>query len=130
MNNQFNFTYTAPTEEERKEIASIRKQYAPQEKKTESKIERLRRLDALVKNTAVCISLILGVVGCLIFGLGLTMILEWSLTVWGIILCAVGVAPMAIAYPVYKSVLERNKEKYGEEILALSEELLNGENER
>ena len=51
MSNQFNYRYTAPTEEERKEIDSIRRQYAPQEQ-TETKIERLRRLDALVKNTA------------------------------------------------------------------------------
>ena len=48
MNNQFNFKYTAPTEEERKEIDSIRRQYAPQEK-TETKLEKLRRLDGLVK---------------------------------------------------------------------------------
>ena len=40
MNNQFNFKYTAPTEEERKEIDSIRRQYTPQEK-TETKLERL-----------------------------------------------------------------------------------------
>ena len=36
MSNQFNFKYTAPTEEERKEIDSIRRQYAPVEK-TETK---------------------------------------------------------------------------------------------
>lgn len=124
MNNQFNYRYTAPTEEERKEIDSIRRQYAPQEK-TETKLERLRRLDALVKNTAVIWSLVFGVIGCLIFGLGLTMVLEWNILLWGIILMVVGSVPMALAYPVYKSVLDKGKAKYGDEILRLSEELLN-----
>ena len=124
MNNQFNFKYTAPTEEERKEIDSIRRQYASQEH-VESKIERLRRLDSLVKNTAIIWSLVLGVIGTLVFGLGLTMILEWSIWLWGIVLMVIGSVPMAIAYPVYKLALKKGKAKYGDEILRLSEELLN-----
>lgn len=124
MSNQFNFKYTALSQEERKEIDSIRRQYAPKEK-TETKIERLRRLDSLVKNTAVIWSLVLGVLGTLILGIGLTMILEWDIWLWGVLLMALGSIPMAIAYPVYKSVLEKYKTRYGEEILRLSEELLN-----
>ena len=124
MSNQFNFRYTAPTEEERKEIDSIRRQYAPQEK-TETKLERLRRLDSLVKNTAIIWSLVLGVFGCLIFGIGLTMVLEWSILLWGIVLMVIGSVPMAIAFPVYNKLLKKGKAKYGDEILRLSEELLN-----
>ena len=124
MSNQFNFRYTAPSQEERKEIDSIRRQYAPQEH-VESKIERLRRLDAIVKNTAIIWSLVFGVVGALIFGLGLTMILEWSIWLWGIVLMVLGCVPIAIAYPVYKLLLQKGKAKYGDEILSLSEELLN-----
>ena len=124
MNDQFNFKYIAPTEEERKEIDSIRRQYAPQEH-TESKIERLRRLDALVKNTAIIWSLVLGVLGTLIFGLGLTMILEWNIWLCGIVLMLIGSVPMSISYPVYKFVLKKYKNRYGEEIIRLSEELLN-----
>lgn len=128
MNNQFNFRYTAPSQAERKEIDRIRRQYLPQEQ-VESKLERLRRLDALVKNTAIIWSLVLGVVGTLVLGLGLTMILEWSIWLWGIVLMVIGSVPMAIAYPVYKLALNKGKAKYGDEILRLSEELLN-ENEK
>lgn len=128
MSNQFNFKYTAPTEEERKEIDSIRRQYAPVEK-TETKIERLRRLNSIVKNTSTIWSLVLGVVGCLIFGLGLSMILEWNIWLWGIILCVLGSVPMIIAYPVYNYVLKKYKKEYGDEILKLSEELLNEKRE-
>ena len=124
MNNQFNFKYTAPTEEERKEIDSIRRQYAPQEK-TETKLERLRRLDGLVKNTAIIWSLVLGIFGTLVLGLGLTMILEWNIWLWGIVLMVVGSVPVALAFPVYNKLLKKGKEKYGDEILRLSEELLN-----
>ena len=124
MSNQFNFKYTALTEEERKEIDSIRRQYCAKEDPV-SKIERLRRLDALVKNNAVIWSLCLGVVGILIFGLGLTMVLEWGFWTWGVILMVVGSVPTALAYPVYKKVLKKYKNRYGEEILRLSEELLN-----
>lgn len=124
MNNQFTYKYTAPTEEERKEIASIRRQYAPQEQ-TESKIDKLRRLDGLVKSVPTIWALVLGVVGTLIFGLGLTMILQWNIWLWGIVLMLVGSIPMALAYPVYQWVLKKYKNRYGEEILRLSEELLN-----
>ena len=124
MNNQFNFKYTAPSQEERKEIDSIRRQYCPQEQ-TETKLERLRRLDSLVKNTALIWSLVLGVIGTLVLGLGLTMILQWNIWLWGIVLMVIGSIPMAIAYPVYMSVLKKYKNRYGDEILRLSEELLN-----
>ena len=129
MNDKFSYKYIAPTEEERKEIDSIRRQYAPQEKE-ETKLERLRRLDALVKNTAIIWSLVLGVLGTLIFGLGLTMILEWQILPWGIVLMVIGSVPIAIAYPVYKWVLNKYKNRFGEEILRLSEELLNESDKR
>jgi len=124
MSNQFNYRYSAPTEEERKEIDSIRRQYAPSENK-ETKLERLRRLDSLVKNAPSVWGLVLGIVGILIFGLGLAMILEWDILVWGIVLTVIGCVPIALAYPVYNVVLQRNKKRYGEEIIRLSDELLN-----
>ena len=124
MSNQFNFKYKALSQEERKEIDSIRRQYTPKEQ-TESKMDRLRRLDSLVKSTAVIWSLCLGIIGTLIFGIGLTLILEWNIWLWGIVLMAVGSVPMMIAYPVYKAVFKKYKNRYGEEILKLSEELLN-----
>jgi len=123
MSNQFNFKYTAPSQEERKEIDSIRRQYLPREEK-ETKLDRLRKLDALVKNTAMVIALCFGVIGSLIFGVGLTMILEWSILFWGIVVCIIGSVPTLLAYPAYKFVLTKYKKRYGDEILRLSDELL------
>ncbi|MBQ9081540.1 MAG: dihydropteridine reductase [Clostridia bacterium] len=120
--NNFHYTYSAPTQEERREINSIRKQYGTQEK--ENKIEILRKLDARVKTPALIISLVLGIGGILLFGLGLAMIMEWELFLFGIIVSVVGAIPVGLAYPVHNYLLKRSKKKYGEEILRLSEELL------
>lgn len=125
-NKEFKYNYVAPTGEERKEIDRIRKQYLPQEK-VESKLERLRRLDHFVHNSAMIVSLVLGVVGCLCFGLGLTLVLEWKQMLLGVLLAAVGCVPMGVAYPAYAFVLKKNKQKYGAEILRLSEEILKEE---
>ena len=124
-NKEFEYNYSAPTEAERREIASIRRQYETKSEK-QIKLDRIRRLDSFVQNFSVILSLVIGVMGALIFGLGMAMILVWDITVFGVIVCIVGAVPMAASYPVYTITLRRNKEKYGEEILRLSEELLEG----
>lgn len=125
-NKEFNYTYRALTEAQKKEVAGIRRQYSvPVD--TESKLERLRRLDAKVKNMCTAIPLVVGIVGCLIFGLGLTMILQWALIVAGVAVCAVGAIAMVPAYPVYRYVCAYCRKTYGAEILRLSDELLGEE---
>jgi len=124
MSDKFEYTYSAPTEQERKEIEHIQNQYKPKEKSSE-KLTRLRKLDAKVKNTPIMISIILGVVGILTFGLGLTLILEWQKYVLGVIFSVIGCVPMGIAYFAYNKIHTILKNKYSAEILTLSGELLN-----
>lgn len=119
----FQYTYSAPTEEERKQIESIRKQYVEQ-KATEEKTERIRMLDRKVKTTANAVALSVGIFGTLVFGTGMSMVLEWSIFLGGILVSLVGSVCVALAYPIYQAVLRKNKKKYGEEILRLSEEVL------
>jgi hypothetical protein len=121
---KFEYTYTAPTEQERREIESIRRQYMLGGAAPEGGIERLRYLDDRVKRGPTCWGLVLGVLGLLIFGLGLSMVLQWALYLWGVLVAVVGAIPMGMAYPVYCRVLRRNKDKYGAEILHLTEALL------
>ena len=126
--NEFRFNYKAPTEEERREIEDIRRQYLENEKKEETKIERLKRLNNYVNNFSTIISLIIGIVSVLIFGTGLSMILlNWTIP-FGAIVCAIGLIVGIFAYPVYVKTLNYNKKKYREEIIRLSEELLNEQN--
>lgn len=126
-NKEFSYTYVAPTDSERREIESIKNQYLCEEKKEETKLQRLRRLDSKVKNTPTILSLCFGVIGTLIFGLGLTTVLEWDKLLLGAAIMAIGIIPMLLAYPIYKWSLKSGKKKYGGEIVKLSEELLNGE---
>ncbi len=125
---KFSYKYSAPTKEERNEIEDIQRRYKNDNQN--SKIERLRKLDAKAKNPPIAISVTMGIVGILVFGLGLTMILEWAILIWGIVVMLAGSVVMGCAYPCYSYVSKTNKKKYGSEILKLSEELLNSnENE-
>ena len=97
--NDFEFKYSAPTSIERREIESIRNSYVEQGETT-IQLQQLRKLDSRVKNTPVVVSLVLGICGMLIFGLGMTCVLEWGLALLGVLIGAVGLFPMLFAYPL------------------------------
>lgn len=120
-NQEFRYTYTVPTEAEKQEIDYIRRQYSP---RSESDMEKLRRLHNKVNQLPQIISLIFGIIGTLIFGLGLTCALEWSMMALCIILSIIGIVLVIFAYPMYNYFLKRNKARYGEQILELSNKLL------
>lgn len=121
---KFEYAYSAPTEKERKEIESILREYTPERKATADKLSRLRSLDKKVKLTPTLIAWATGIVGLLTFGGGFSLVLEYSMFIWGSIIAAAGGAIIAAAFPLYKFILKRRKARYGEEILALSQELL------
>ena len=124
-NNTFEYTYTAPTEEERKRAQSIRERYQTQAQSSATdKVAQLQALDKKVKYPPMVLAWIMGGVGTLIFGGGLSMILELDMFLWGVILAAVGIIPVALAYPLYRLINEKRKAKYREEILRLSSEIL------
>lgn len=126
---KFTYTYSAPTEKERSEIESIRRQYKTPEEKGEGKLERLRSLHSRITRSATAASLATGIVGLLIFGLGMSLVLEFGQIAIGIVVSAVGVVPIALAYPIYSRIINNGKKKYGEEIIRLSDELLGEEKE-
>ncbi|MGN1104940.1 MAG: hypothetical protein ACI4QI_08770 [Candidatus Coproplasma sp.] len=124
MEERFNYTYTAPTEEERREIESIRNAYLPKNQE-KGKLQRLKELNNKVNTIARVVGISVGVIGLLIFGLGMSMAMEWALYVWGTVVSLVGCGIMAVAYPLWRLTHNKLKQKYSEEILKLSEELLN-----
>ena len=125
----FRYTYIAPTEEERREIESIRRSYVTEEG-GESKLDQLRALDSRVKKPALWVALILGILGLLSFGLGMSMVLEWRMFLGGVMVSLAGVVLMVLVYPVHETILKRNKAKYRDQILKLSEELLHEDESR
>ena len=122
-NQGFEFSYSAPTEDERREVERIKRDYLSETEK-ERKLKRIIMLDNKVKRTPKTVALTVGTIGALIFGLGLTCVLEWDKIILGVALGVVGGIVMAIAYPIYKKVYNRNRAKYGREILRLAEEIL------
>ena len=121
-NNSFSYTYSA---KQQAEIENIRKKYAPSES-NEDKMEQLRRLYRSVSQKATTVSLILGILGTLIMGIGMCCTMVWQNTLFipGIIIGIIGITILSIAYPIYKKVLIKDKEKIAPEILRLTDELL------
>lgn len=116
----FNYTYSA---KEQDEVKRIREKYTD---KQENKMEQLRRLDQKVTQKGTMLAIIIGVVGTLILGLGMSCALVWQ-AAWfipGIIIGVVGIAILVIAYPVYVNITKKEREKYGPEILRLADELM------
>lgn len=117
----FNYTYSAKQQEE---IRNIRKKYLPQEQK-EDKMEQLRRLDQCVTKKGTIISIIVGIIGCLLLGVGMCCTMVWmeQLFIPGIIIGIIGIAVVVIAYPLYTRITKKEREKITPQILKLTEEL-------
>ena len=117
---QFNYTYSAVQQEE---IKNIRKKYLVPE---EDKMEQLRRLDRSAAQKGTSISLVIGIIGALLLGIGMCCCMVWG-GVWfipGIAVGVIGIALACCAYPLYVRVTEKERKKIAPEILKLAEELL------
>lgn len=127
-NEGFNYTYSA---KEQEEIKAIRKKYAASEE-SEDKMTQLRRLDASVYSKASTAALIVGIVGALIMGIGMSLCmtdigvgLGTALAmVIGIGIGVVGIVLVCLAYPIYNRTLKKEREKIASEILRLTDELM------
>lgn len=119
-NQSFEFTYCA---EEQEEIRKIREKYLPP---AENKMEQLRKLDAAVTRKGTAVSLVIGILGCLIFGAGMSCCLVWGdmLLLPGILLGIAGMAAMGAAYPMYAGITKKEKDRIAPQILKLTEELM------
>ena len=89
-------------------------------------MEQLRRLDAGVTKRGTAVSLVIGITSALILGIGMSCCMVWggSLFVPGIVVGLVGIVGVALAYPAYVRITQRERERIAPEILRLTEELL------
>ena len=126
--NSFNYTYSA---KEQEEIKRIRNKYTlPVEE--EDKMAQLRRLDASVNSKAARLSIIIGVIGTLIMGAGMSIVMtdigkalgEVTSVIAGICIGVAGIVLVSLAYPVYNAVLKRERKRVAPEILRISDELM------
>lgn len=110
--------------DEIKEIERIRNSYVEKE---ETNVDRLKKLDNKVKNFPMIFCLAFGVVSSLIMGAGMSILLgslELSV-ILGYTLGILGLALMIINPFIYRAILQSRKNKYGQEIIQLSDEILN-----
>lgn len=124
----FNYTYSA---KEQEEIKRIRKKYtAPAAE--EDKMAQLRHLDASVYSKATTVALVVGIIGALIMGLGMSLVMTdigaalgtFLAMVIGIGAGVIGIILVCLAYPLYNRTLKKEREKIAPEILRLTDELM------
>ena len=116
----FRYSYSAKQQEEIKRIRS--KYEAPQE----DKMAYLRRLDESATRKGTIVSIVLGVIGTLVLGVGMCCVLVWQNT-WflpGIVIGLLGIVGLSAAYPVFMQITKKEREKIAPEILRITEELL------
>lgn len=119
-NERFEYTYSAAQQEE---IEQIRRKYMPKE---EDKLAELKRLDEEVTRPGTIAGIVIGLIGTMIFGSGMSMVLVWTdtLLVPGVLVGIAGFALMATAYPAYAKITAKKREEIAPQILALTEELM------
>jgi predicted Co/Zn/Cd cation transporter (cation efflux family) len=131
-NEQKGFAYTYSAREQA-ELRRIREKYTVPTTE-EDKMALLRRLDAGVTNTAQAVALVLGVIGTLLLGFGMSLIMTELSAILGshrnlamgvgIAVGVVGTILASLAYPIYNAIVKAKRKKLAPEIIRLTDELL------
>ena len=108
----------------------IRTQYMEKES---TELDELRELDAKVKRPANVFAYTFGSISAIVMGAGMSLVMTdigatlgiESAMVPGIVIGIVGMLMAIVNYSVYKKILGSRKNKYGAEIIALSDKIMN-----
>ena len=95
-------------------------------------MERLRKLHHSATQKAQAWALVLGVLGALIMGSGMSLVMTdigemiglSNAFIPGIVIGIIGMIPVAFAYPTYNHILKKERQRIAPEILRLSDELM------
>ena len=127
MSNEMVFHYSYSAAQSR-EAQMIRDKYLPRQ---ESALDELKRLDRAVDQAGMIPSLVVGVLSCLVFGLGLCFALGalGKSMVLGVLFGIIGAVGMIFAYPIYRRCIRKAKDKHQARILELAAQLCGETNE-
>ena len=111
-------------------VQKIRTQYMEKEA---SELDALRTLDAKVKRPANVFAYVFGSISAIIMGAGMSIVMTdigaalgiENTMVLGIVIGIVGMIMALLNYPIYKAFLGKRKKKYSNEIIKLSEKIIN-----
>lgn len=124
-NGSFEYTYSAQRQQE---VEAIRRAYLP---KAEDNLDKLRKLHGIPTRKAQAASLSVGILGALVLGTGMSLCMTelgaglgpFAMAA-GIVTGIVGMGLIALAYPVYRRTLRKEREKIAPEILQLADRLM------
>ena len=117
-----NFTYNYSAKEQN-EIKNIRQKYLPPE---ENKMDQLRKLDESAGKKGTAVSLAVGVVSALVLGIGMSCTMVWADTLFipGTVIGILGIAGIGAAYPIYRNITKKEREKIAPKVMELTNELM------
>lgn len=111
-------------------VQKIRTQYTEKE---HTELDALKELDRKVKRPANVFAYVFGSISAIIMGSGMSLVMTdigetigvGNVMVPGIIVGVVGMVLAIINYPMYKNILSSRRKKYADEIIALSDKIMN-----
>lgn len=110
-------------------VQKIRTQYTEKE---HTQLDELKKLDAAVKRPANVFAYLFGSIGVIVMGSGMSLIMTeigsmlgmGHTMVPGIVIGMIGLIMVLVTYPIYKNILASRREKYAEQIMKLSDEIM------
>lgn len=112
------------SERDQKKAEGIRRQYVSRE---ENKMEQLQKLDSKVKLPGKIAGSILGVIGALVMGAGMSLVMVWGNMAMGLALSIPGLAVLLLGFLAYYLITGSRKKKYAAEIMRLSGDVMKKE---
>ena len=112
----------------------IRTQYV---EKPSTELDALRTLDAKVKRPANVFAYTFGSISAVIMGSGMSLVMtdiaekigfSFNPLVPGIIIGVVGMIMASVNYPIYKTIMNSRKKKFGAKIIELSDKITRDQN--
>ena len=112
-------------------VQKIRTQYTEREN---TQLDALKALDKKVKKPANVFAIVFGSISAVVMGCGMSLVMTdigsiigiESPMFPGIIIGVVGLVMALLTYPMYKKILNSRKKKYANEIIKLSDSIMNG----
>ncbi len=121
--NSFNYTYSCNRDDE---VIKIKNKYKSKSQK-ELKVDELIRLDKSTMRSASVITLAIGIISTLIFGMGLSLILVWpDHIIYGVSVGVMGLILVSINYPIYLKIVDKKQKAIAPQILKLTDEIEKG----
>lgn len=110
-------------------VQKIRTEYTEKE---HTQLDALKAMDAKVKRPANVFAYVFGSIGAIIMGSGMSLVMTeigtmvgmQSPMIPGIIIGVIGLIMVIANYTIYKKILGGRKQKYADQILRMSDEIM------